>query len=224
MGALENYQAASTQGKHWQLEKVALTWTSSGFPKRRALSKFFLKASSRKLVRVILRSLYSFMMNCVAWPDGSIISGYLIRDKERSKMFRSKFNWTHSLKEIGEVCGPVEPFEHDGIFSTEVISWERVCLPAEPLICIGQVLSSSNICAELGEKIKSVSTLKFDLLTALLLVTMVYISNHNEADIWRRVDQKWLDMWIGVGHTWMLACCRWWDHVVNRFCLICCSK
>lgn len=50
---------------------------------------------------------------------------------------------------MGEVCGPVEPFEHDGIFSTEVISWERVCLPAEPLICIGQVLSSSNICAEL---------------------------------------------------------------------------
>lgn len=91
---------------------------------------------------------------------------------------------------MGEVCGPVEPFEHDGIFSTEVISWERVCLPAEPLICIGQVLSSSNICAELQEKIKSVSTLKFDLLTALLLVTMVYISNHNEADIWRRVDQK----------------------------------
>ena len=46
-------------------------------PKRRALSRFFLKASSKKLVRVILRSLYSFMMNSVACPDGSMISGYL---------------------------------------------------------------------------------------------------------------------------------------------------
>lgn len=53
------------------------TWTSRGFPKRNALSKFFLKASSRKLVLVILRSLYSFIMNSVAWPDGSMMSGYL---------------------------------------------------------------------------------------------------------------------------------------------------
>lgn len=58
---------------------MALTWTSSGFPKRKALSRFFLKASSRKLVLVILRSLYSFIMNSVAWPDGSIMSGYLER-------------------------------------------------------------------------------------------------------------------------------------------------
>ena len=42
-----------------------------------ALSRFFLKASSRKLVRVIFRSLYSFMMNSVACPEGSMISGYL---------------------------------------------------------------------------------------------------------------------------------------------------
>jgi hypothetical protein len=30
------------------------------------------------LVFVILRPLYSFMMNSVAWPDGSIINGYLL--------------------------------------------------------------------------------------------------------------------------------------------------
>lgn len=53
------------------------TWTSRGLPNLRALSRFFLKASSRKLVRVILRSLYSFMMNSVACPEGSMISGYL---------------------------------------------------------------------------------------------------------------------------------------------------
>lgn len=57
------------------------TWTNRGFPKRSALSRFFLKASSRKLVLVILRSLYSFIINSVAWPDGSMISGYLVRVK-----------------------------------------------------------------------------------------------------------------------------------------------
>lgn len=62
-----------------QCELVGNTWTNRGFPKRRALSRFFLKASSRKLVLVILRSLYSFMMNSVAWPDGSIMRGYLHR-------------------------------------------------------------------------------------------------------------------------------------------------
>lgn len=61
----------------WLCEEIVHTWTNSGFPKRKALSRFFLKASSRKLVLVILRSLYSFIMNSVAWPDGSMISGYL---------------------------------------------------------------------------------------------------------------------------------------------------
>lgn len=42
------------------------TCTNRGLPNLRALSKFFLKASSRKLVRVIFLSLYSFMMNSVA--------------------------------------------------------------------------------------------------------------------------------------------------------------
>lgn len=38
-------------------------------------------------MRVILRSLYSFMMNSVAWPEGSMISGYLgVRQHE--SMFR----------------------------------------------------------------------------------------------------------------------------------------
>lgn len=60
-----------------QCKEAVCTWTRSGFPKRKALSRFFLKASSRKLVLVILRSLYSFIMNSVAWPDGSMISGYL---------------------------------------------------------------------------------------------------------------------------------------------------
>lgn len=56
---------------------VPLTWTRSGLPNLKALSKFFLKASSKKLVRVILRSLYSFMINSVACPEGSMIKGYL---------------------------------------------------------------------------------------------------------------------------------------------------
>lgn len=47
---------------------------------------------------------------------------------------------------------PVEPLEHDGVLSAEVISWEGVGLPAEPLISIGQVLSSGNICTELERK------------------------------------------------------------------------
>lgn len=47
---------------------------------------------------------------------------------------------------------PVEPLEHDGVLSTEVISWEGAGLPAEPLISIGQVLSSGNICTELERK------------------------------------------------------------------------
>jgi hypothetical protein len=53
------------------------TWTRRGLPNLRALSKFFRKASSKKLVLVIFRSLYSFMMNSVACPEGSMISGYL---------------------------------------------------------------------------------------------------------------------------------------------------
>lgn len=56
---------------------MPLTWTRSGLPNLKALSKFFLKASSKKLVRVILRSLYSFMINSVACPEGSMINGYL---------------------------------------------------------------------------------------------------------------------------------------------------
>ena len=49
---------------------------------------------------------------------------------------------------------PVEPLEHDGILSAEIISWEGVGLPAEPLISIGQILSSGNVCTELcGTKV-----------------------------------------------------------------------
>ena len=46
-------------------------------PKRSADSRFLRNESSRKLVLVILRSAYSFRMNSVACPDGSMISGYL---------------------------------------------------------------------------------------------------------------------------------------------------
>lgn len=60
-----------------RIQRSTPTWTRRGFPNRSALSKFFLKASSRKLVRVILRSLYSFIMNSVACPEGSMIRGYL---------------------------------------------------------------------------------------------------------------------------------------------------
>ena len=60
----------------WQ-RRGTHTWTRRGLPNLSALSRFFLKASSRKLVRVIFRSLYSFMMNSVACPEGSMISGYL---------------------------------------------------------------------------------------------------------------------------------------------------
>lgn len=75
--SLDSVQIGSAQ---YQREEAGHTWTSSGFPKRKALSRFFLKASSKKLVLVILRSLYSFIMNSVAWPDGSMISGYLERE------------------------------------------------------------------------------------------------------------------------------------------------
>lgn len=44
---------------------------------------------------------------------------------------------------------PVESLEHDSVLSAEVISWEGVGLPAEPLVSIGQVLSSCNIGTEL---------------------------------------------------------------------------
>lgn len=44
---------------------------------------------------------------------------------------------------------PVESLEHDGVLSAEVIRWERVGLPAEPLVSIGQVLGSRNIGTEL---------------------------------------------------------------------------
>ncbi|KAE9527010.1 hypothetical protein AGLY_013658 [Aphis glycines] len=47
----------------------------NGFPKRNADSRFFLKESSKKLVFVILASAYSFRINSVACPEGSIING-----------------------------------------------------------------------------------------------------------------------------------------------------
>lgn len=47
---------------------------------------------------------------------------------------------------------PVEPLEHNCVFSAEVIRWERVGLPAKSFISIGQVLSSGNICTELEEE------------------------------------------------------------------------
>lgn len=64
----------------------------------------------------------------------------------------------HTIKErvIKQYCfgkeerhTPVESLEHDGILSAEVISWEGVGLPAEPLVSIRQVLSSCNIGTEL---------------------------------------------------------------------------
>lgn len=54
----------------------------------------------------------------------------------------------------GQSYRPVESLEHDGVLSTEVIRWEGVGLPAKPLISIGQVLSSGNICTELEWKKK----------------------------------------------------------------------
>ena len=54
------------------------TCTSRGFPNLRALSRFFLNESSKKLVLVIFLSLYSFIINSVACPEGSIINGYLL--------------------------------------------------------------------------------------------------------------------------------------------------
>mmetsp|Transcript_1108 Transcript_1108/g.2654 ORF Transcript_1108/g.2654 Transcript_1108/m.2654 type:complete len:296 (-) Transcript_1108:1785-2672(-) len=50
--------------------------TSSGQPKRRALSKFFMKDASRKLVCVIFLCAYCAIRNSDAWPDGSMTSGY----------------------------------------------------------------------------------------------------------------------------------------------------
>lgn len=55
------------------------TCTSRGLPNLSADSKFFLNESSKKLVLVILRSLNSFIINSVACPDGSIISGYRLK-------------------------------------------------------------------------------------------------------------------------------------------------
>lgn len=49
-----------------RIGQISRTCTNRGLPNLRALSKFFLKASSKKLVRVIFLSLYSFMMNSVA--------------------------------------------------------------------------------------------------------------------------------------------------------------
>lgn len=147
----------------WRQRVVAVhTWTNSGLPNRKALSRFFLKASSRKLVLVIFRSLYSFMMNSVAWPDGSMISGYLERAIiENRTTFEVKSAWglinaqecfptkTKHYNDRRERYWPVEPLKHDGILSAEVISWEGVGLPAEPLVSVGQVLSSGNIGTEL---------------------------------------------------------------------------
>lgn len=52
---------------------------------------------------------------------------------------------------------PVESLEHDGILSAEVISWEGVGLPAEPLVSVGQVLSSRDISTELERQCASSS-------------------------------------------------------------------
>ena len=34
----------------------------------------------------------------------------------------------------------VEALDHDGVLSAKVISWKGICLPAETVICIGEVL------------------------------------------------------------------------------------
>ena len=46
-------------------------------PKRRALSRCFMKAASKKDVLLIDLSLYSDRINSVACPEGSITRGYL---------------------------------------------------------------------------------------------------------------------------------------------------
>mmetsp|Transcript_18287 Transcript_18287/g.70654 ORF Transcript_18287/g.70654 Transcript_18287/m.70654 type:complete len:296 (-) Transcript_18287:3330-4217(-) len=58
---------------------LSTSCTSSGVPKRRALSRFFMKELSRKEVWMILRLLYWFMRNSAAWPEGSMMSGYLLK-------------------------------------------------------------------------------------------------------------------------------------------------
>lgn len=77
-------------------------------------------------------------------------------------MLRNAWNFTAVIKpatnyNANEVkYWPVEPLEHDGILSAEVISWKRVGLPAEPLISVGQILSSGNISTELRKNISQV--------------------------------------------------------------------
>mmetsp|Transcript_24250 Transcript_24250/g.59858 ORF Transcript_24250/g.59858 Transcript_24250/m.59858 type:complete len:260 (+) Transcript_24250:2700-3479(+) len=52
------------------------SWTRSGVPNRRALSRFFMKDVSAKDVFISRFSAYSLMMKFVACPDGSMMRGY----------------------------------------------------------------------------------------------------------------------------------------------------
>ena len=53
------------------------SWTSRGQPNLKAVSKFFIKASSAKEVLTIFFSWYRERINSRAYPEGSIIKGYL---------------------------------------------------------------------------------------------------------------------------------------------------
>lgn len=71
-------------------------------------------------------------------------------NKALSRFWPGLFNALLLVLVHEELCGlsrrvndqgvPVEPLQHDGVLSTQVISWQGIGRPSGPLIRIGQVL------------------------------------------------------------------------------------
>lgn len=99
---------------------------------------------------------------------------------------------------------PVEPLQHDGVLRAQVVRRQGAGLPAEALVGVGEILRACDVRAELkGDSGHSSS---------------------RDPPNGQQGGSRASGRRSPPPGTWMLACCKWWDQVVNRFWRICWSK